>query len=210
MNKGKLISFEGIDGSGKTTQAHRFVSYLQDKLQKEVLLVRTPGGIPACEKIRSIVLDEDVDSLTRLYLFTASQIEICKKKVIPALESGQYVVMDRYADSTYAYQAVASGLYKDALKCITSMMDLVKPDYTCYMDVSVDVAMNRLKLRDGDNLSIFEKPAFLEKVRVGYQSTLRSDPARFRSFDATLDIDELSKRLQHFADTEVLYKKVGE
>ena len=158
-----LISFEGIDGSGKTTQARRLYEFLKSK-GKKVSLYREPGGTKAGERVREILLKEDLTPRSELLLFEASRAELVEKKIKDNLRDGFIVILDRYTLSTLAYQGYGKGI---DLKVIEKLNNFatggIEPDLIFLLDVSVDVALKRKKEKNR-----FENRAFLERVRKGF------------------------------------------
>ncbi len=158
-----LISFEGIDGSGKTTQARKLYEFLRSK-GKKVSLYREPGGTKAGERVREILLKEDLTPRSELLLFEASRAELVEKKIKNNLKDGFIVILDRYTLSTLAYQGYGKGI---DLKVIEKLNNFatggIEPDLIFLLDVSVDVALKRKKEKNR-----FENRAFLERVRKGF------------------------------------------
>ena len=158
-----LISFEGIDGSGKTTQARKLYEFLRSKGRK-VSLYREPGGTKAGERVREILLKEDLTPRSELLLFEASRAELVEKRIKDNLRDGFIVILDRYTLSTLAYQGYGKGI---DLKVIEKLNNFatggIEPDLIFLLDVSVDVALKRKKEKNR-----FENRAFLERVRKGF------------------------------------------
>ncbi|GAB6065336.1 dTMP kinase [Aquifex pyrophilus] len=158
-----LISFEGIDGSGKTTQARKLCEFLKSK-GKKVSLYREPGGTEAGERIRDILLGEDLTPRSELLLFEASRAELVEKRIKRELKEGFIVILDRYTLSTLAYQGYGKGI---ELKIVEELnrfaTDSIEPDLIFLLDVPVEVALKRKKARNR-----FEDRDFLERVRKGF------------------------------------------
>ena len=167
--KGFLISVEGIDGSGKSTQAAFLHSYLRS-LGRNVHLLREPGGTVIGESIRSILLDTSHDNMspyTELFLYLAARSQITSQLIAPTLERGEDVIMDRYIDSTSAYQGYARGLGIDEMICLNRIATGgIVPDITFLFDCDPVVALSRLN-SNPDRLES-EGIAFMEKVRTGF------------------------------------------
>jgi dTMP kinase len=165
MMKGRLITFEGIDGSGKTTQVERLCEYIKSK-GLECVVVREPGGTPEGEEIRRILLDKG-SKLTpeaELFLFLASRSLLTKRIIIPALEEGKVVISDRYADSSLAYQGYGRGIDLSFVEKANHVATCsIEPDLIFYIDIPVEEALKRKKYRDR-----MEKEEFLKRVREGY------------------------------------------
>jgi len=158
-----LIAFEGIDGSGKTTQAKKLYDHLKQR-GYEVSLYREPGGTKVGETLREILLKEDLDERTELLLFEASRSKLVEEKIIPELREGKVVILDRFTLSTIAYQGYGRGLEVNFIKELNEFATRgVKPDAILILDVPVEVALKRLKEKNR-----FEDKDFLEKVRRGF------------------------------------------
>ena len=158
-----LIAFEGIDGSGKTTQAKKLYEYLKSK-GKEVSLYREPGSTEIGEKIRDILLCHCMDERTELLLFEASRSCLIKEKVIPDLKEGRTVILDRFTLSTLAYQGYGKGIELETIQTLNEFATRgIKPDIIFLLDLPVEEALKRLK-----NKTRFEEKEFLEKVRKGF------------------------------------------
>ena len=160
MDKGLFITFEGIDGCGKSTQIRLVTEYL-DALGKEYLLVREPGGTEIGEKIRSILLDKENNEMSpaaELLLFEAARAQIVDEKIRPAIEAGTTVICDRFYDSTFAYQGVARSLGEDLVITLNDIATSgLAPDITFLLDLSVEDAFARRKGRgEGFNSMRFD------------------------------------------------------
>ncbi len=197
--KGRFISLEGIEGSGKSTQVSFVIDYLQSK-NIEVVSTREPGGTLVSERIRDVLLDNQLPSMhmdTELMLMFAARVEHVKRVILPALDSGQWVVCDRFYDATYAYQGYGRQIDLkriDALKEF-SVGDLA-PDLTLLLDVTLDVSMERVTKRGNKDRFENEKIQFYEKVREGYLAIAKNDPDRVVTVDATGMIDEVQAEIQ--------------
>ena len=184
--KGAFISFEGIDGSGKSTQAKR----LQDKLSEaghETILTREPGGSPGAEEIRALVLQGDPDRWspeTELLLFTAARRDHLERLILPALASGKIVICDRFADSTRLYQGLSRKDLRRQVDALHALMIGRDPDLTVLIDMDPAEALARAKDRKGAEERFEDMGlAFQERMRVGFLDLARERPARFRVID---------------------------
>lgn len=201
MKKGFLISFEGGEGCGKSTQIKKFSEYLKQR-KIDFILVREPGGTEVGEKIRDILLHDksDLSAETEFLLFSASRNKLVADVVKPALRDGKVVVMDRYFDSSYAYQGYAGKLNLDDVKSITNFAigkDAI-PDLTILLDIGYEEGMFR-KQRDEklQNLDRIEKKAkeYHDNVRKGYLDLASKDKKRFYVIDALQTPEEISKKI---------------
>lgn len=194
---GTFVTLEGPDGCGKTTQ--------MDVLEKELVSrgysvhrSREPGGSPAGEKIRDIILNTHMDKMTELLLFAAARAEHVKTVIIPALEDGQVVLCDRYVMSTYAYQGWGRGL-KNVLHVVEQLAhNHFHPDHTLFFHVDFETSLARLAARVGKQDRIDQETRdFHEKVFLGYQEALQSKLVpNIDLIDASGTIDEVSERVR--------------
>lgn len=187
-----FITFEGPEGSGKTT----IMKAVADKLQQDykIVMTREPGGVKTGEKIRELLLDGDaMDERTEALLFAASRREHLVGKVMPALENGNIVLCDRYIDSSLAYQGYARGIGISEVKSINEFaIDNMYPDVTIYLDVSVEVGRQRIvENQRVQNRLDLESVNFHEKVVEGYKKIIHNESERFIIIDAEKSIDEV-------------------
>ena len=192
-----FITLEGIEGSGKTTQARYMVEFLQSQ-GHDCVMTREPGGTRIGEKIRAILLDpesKDMDPLGELLLYTADRAQHIKELVKPYLSAGKTVLCDRFYDATVAYQGFARGLDIGLINKIHQfILKDLKPDITFLLDLSPKVGLSRAwqQINNGTRTGIEtrfeeEKLPFHEKVRSGYLEIARIEPERFRIIDASRD-----------------------
>jgi len=185
-NKGLFISFEGIDGSGKTTQVKRLGQSLRDK-GYELVTVREPGGTPVAEKIRELLLDARNDGIcprTEAFLYAAARAQLVTEVINPALTEGRVVIADRYLDSTLAYQGYGRGLDTRFLEQLNRLAVAgTVPDLTIILDISPAEGMVRRSDSCPDRLER-EGLQFQEAVRAGYLSLSRQYPERIKVVDA--------------------------
>jgi dTMP kinase len=188
MMRGKFITFEGPEGGGKTTQARRLVERLQ-AAGRQVVYTREPGGTPTGEAIREILQHNKAGEApcpeTEVLLFAASRAQLVRYVIVPALERGDWVVCDRFADSTTAYQGYGRGFSVEQMIAINEFaIDGAQPDLTLLLDLPVSDGFARLAQRGGVKDRI-EREAldFHERVRAGYLELARRWPARFRIVD---------------------------
>lgn len=200
MNKGFLVTFEGGEGCGKSTQIKLFIKFLEEQ-KLNFILSREPGGCVLGEKIRAILLHskEDMSALSEFFLFCANRTEHVKEVIKPALEEGKIVVIDRYYDSSLAYQGYAGNLDIKKLKDITAFAtDNVVPDLTFLLDISYEEGFGR-KANDENlkNLDRIEQRdrAYHEKVRQGYLKLAKEEQNRFVVIDASKSLEEIHEEI---------------
>ena len=186
--KGVFISFEGIEGTGKSTQAKLLAEYLREKGHR-VIQTMEPGGTRISLKIRELLLSLDsreMDHVTELLLYNAARVQHIKEVIEPALERGEIVITDRFSDSTVAYQGYARGL---DLKLIDSLdviaTNKLRPDITILLDIDVETGLARNKaLNKGDRLEL-EDISFHERVRKGFIQIAAREPVRIKVVDCS-------------------------
>lgn len=192
MKKGVFITFEGIEGVGKTTQIKRLQSALKE-LSIDCIGTREPGGTATAEIIRNIILKEDMTELTELLMYSASRAEHVTSLVKPNLEAGRHVLCDRFTDATIAYQGYGRGV---DIKLIDTLNNIatagIRPDITIIIDLPVEIAFQRLAKR-GSEPDRFEKlnHDFYAKVREGYLSIWKNNPDRVALVDGNRDEDSI-------------------
>lgn len=190
-----FISFEGIDFCGKSTQVELLKTYLENNNEK-VLIIREPGGTEISEKIRDILLDKKNSKMTiesEIFLFSASRAQLVREKIKPFLEKGYYVISDRFHDSTTAYQGFGRGIPLESVMHINKVaIDDTVPDITFFMDIPLEEADKRKKLRSAGDLDRIEvsDSSFYKKVIDGYRY-LASIEKRFRVIDATMEVKKI-------------------
>lgn len=195
--KGRFITFEGIDGSGKSTQLGLLQSALSAR-GLEIIRTLEPGGTALGRKLREAFLetDEAVTPMAELLLFAADRAQHVNFLIRPAMADGKIVISDRYADATVAYQGAGRGFDADVIR---SVIDLatggLKPDLTLFYDLPVDVAIARASNRNGDeaknNRMDAETHDFYERVRSKYLEIAAREPERFKVIDATGTPEEI-------------------
>jgi dTMP kinase len=202
--KGILITFEGIDYSGKTTQVKKLVSYLRRKGYK-VILLREPGGEKVSESIRQVLLaskNSGMNPVTELLLYIASRAQLVSKIILPALKQGKLVICDRFYDSTLAYQGYGRGLDKKKIEYLNKISTLgVKPELTILIDIPIRVFVERMRKNDKKKDRIEkEKIGFYKKVREGYLKIARGEKKRLKVIDGSCEIDEVWSEVKKIAD----------
>jgi dTMP kinase len=190
-----LITFEGLDFSGKTTQIKLLVEKLKS-FGNDVIVVREPGGTPISEKIREILLDKknlEMTQVAEILLFSAARNQLVNQVMKPALEAGKEVICDRYYDSTTAYQGYGRGVNLDDVKRINKIATLgIVPDITFFVDIPIDEIKRRIEIAksstdrmesSGDN--------FYERVRKGYFEIAEGEPERFHIMDGLKNVETI-------------------
>ena len=198
---GKLISFEGSEGSGKSTQLTRLAEHLQ-KIGREVVATREPGGTEIGEQIRNIIVHnsrgDEMCPETELLLFTAARAQVVREIITPALSRGAVVLSDRYLDSSTVYQGVARNLAPGPVSAINQFaVGNVMPHLTIVIDVPTEVSLARISQRASDLPDRMEREniSFYTKVREGYRLLAKQWPDRVVVLDGTLSPDALEKKV---------------
>lgn len=183
---GRFLSFEGIDGSGKSTQARLLAQGLRDAGHK-VTLTREPGGSPGAEEIRRLVLEGDPDrwsAETEILLFTAARRDHLEKTIRPALARGEVVITDRFADSTRMYQGLSRGDLRATVDSLHALMIGTEPDLTFLVDIDPATGLSRAVGRAGPEQRFEDFGLPLQQaMRAGFLTLARAHPARFRTID---------------------------
>jgi len=200
MPRGKFITLEGGEGAGKSTQAKRLATFLR-KRGRKVVLTREVGGSKGAEEIRALWLGKGEghwDPLTETLLIFAARREHLVKKIWPALKRGEWVISDRFADSTRAYQGAGLGLGHDFIESLyRSVAGDFEPDLTLLLDLPVAVGLSRMKKRGGQNDRYQRKQiAFHKKLRKAYLALAKKYPRRFAIIDAAQGADRVAAAIQ--------------
>ncbi len=201
--RGIFISFEGIEGTGKTTQSRMLAGYLRSK-GFGVVETSEPGGTPISLKIREILLSLEsrgMDPVAELLLYSAARVQHIKEVILPALERGDIVVTDRFSDSTLAYQGHGRGIdltLIDSLDAIST--GRLKPDITLLLDIDVQTGLRRNReINKNDRLEL-ENISFHEKVRKGFIDLATKDPGRIRLVDCSKSVGAVHKIVVDIVD----------
>lgn len=193
---GLFISFEGIDGSGKSTQAKLLAEALENA-GHNVVLTREPGGSPGAEEIRALVLQGDPDrwsAETELLLFTAARRDHMERLINPALAEGKIVITDRFADSTRMYQGMRSGDLRATVDALHDLMIGREPDVTFLIDMDPDMGLSRAKGRGGTEERFEDFGADLQRqMRQGFLKLAKDAPGRIRLVDGNRDMHDVAK-----------------
>ena len=197
--KGAFLSFEGIDGSGKSTQARLLRDHLQ-ATGREVVLTREPGGSPGAEEIRALVLQGDPDrwsAETELLLFTAARRDHMERLILPALEEGKIVICDRFADSTRLYQGLSRGDLRATVDTLHDLMIGREPDLTILIDMDPEVGLARAKGRKGSEERFEDMGlAMQQRMRSGFLDLAKAAPNRFRVIDGNRAMEDVQADVQ--------------
>jgi dTMP kinase len=195
-----FITFEGPDGSGKTTQVHLLVTYLREQ-GYEVVLTREPGGTDIGDQMRKVLHDPANTALhprTEILLYSASRAQHVAERIGPSLARGHIVISDRYADSTLAYQGYGRRLDLETLRMITAFATGgLRPDLTIYLDVAPEEGLQRRRL-GGDEWNRLDAEAleFHRRVRAGYLELARLEPERWVVVDGSGAAEEVQARIR--------------
>lgn len=193
-NQGYLISFEGVDGAGKSSHIARVKTRLAE-LGYDCILTREPGGSPAGEAIRDLVLHHDMDINTELLLMYAARRQHLVETIQPALERGVWVITDRFEDSSFAYQATAGGASWEACHQLSKWaLNGFEPTLTFLLDLPVSVSQARIQGRAGNGDRFEAKPgSYFEAARAGFIKRAQLNPKRIRVIDAQLSEPEVGE-----------------
>ena len=209
MSKGFLVSLEGPEGAGKTSVLEALIPILEDR-GVEVLTTREPGGVLIGEKIREVILDPshtEMDPKTELLLYIASRRQHLVEKVLPALAAGKLVIMDRFIDSSVAYQGFGRGLDIDAIDWLNEFAtDGLRPDLTLYFDIEVEEGLARIAANSDREINRLDMEGLdlHRKVRQGYLSLLEKEANRIVKIDASLPLDQVIENTQ-----QLLFDRMG-
>ena len=199
--RGRFITLEGPDGSGKTTAARHLVEWLRSR-GKDALLTGEPGGTPLGDEIRRIVLHhrgvaDDLDPRADALLFAAQRAQHVSRLIRPALERGEWVVCARFLDSSLAYQGAGYGIDEDAVRQLQAFAtDGLVPDLTILIDVPVEVGLGRKRRGQWNRFEDTEGAAFFEAVRSAYLRLAAGEPERFRVIDGSGTVPEVDEAVQ--------------
>ena len=193
--KGSFITFEGIDGSGKSTQARKLAKHLQAQ-GRDVILTREPGGSEGAEEIRALVLQGEPDrwsAETEILLFTAARRDHLERTILPAIEAGKVVICDRFADSTRMYQGLSRGDLRGTVDQLHKLMIGREPDMTILIDMDSDTGLSRALSRQGVEERFETFGADLQaQMRAGFLSLAEEFKERFVVINGARSINEVS------------------
>jgi dTMP kinase len=193
--RGRFVTFEGIEGAGKSTQMDRLVQRLGDA-GEPVVVTREPGGTALGEKLRGLLLDPDIGQMaaeTELLLIFAARAEHLAQVIRPQLEQGAWVLCDRFTDASFAYQGAGRGLGSERVATLeTWLQDDLRPDLVMVFDVPVEIGLERALARGKRDRIENEDVSFFERARSAYLERARCFPDRYRVIDAAQDLEAVS------------------
>lgn len=196
MSKGLFITFEGGDGSGKSTQIEKLKDYLEDKGFR-VILTREPGGTKISEDIREIILDSrntEMSDMTETLLYAAARAQLVEQVIRPAVERGDMVICDRFVDSSMAYQAYGRGLGDIVWDINKNAVGDCMPDLTILLRLDPEAGMGRISGRKQDRIELSSSD-FHRRVYEGYLALEKRFPDRIKGIDASRGIEEISEEI---------------
>jgi dTMP kinase len=197
--RGKLITLEGVDGAGKSTH----IGFIAERLRRrgrDVLLTREPGGTPLAETLRTLILTEPMEALVETLLIFAARADHVQRVIRPALESGSWVVCDRFSDATAAYQGAGKGVPLELIQRLAEAAHPgLRPDRTLVFDCPYEVARQRLD-GSGRRLDRFENEdrGFFDRVREAYLARAEAEPGRVRVIDASRPIEDIKVQVEKY------------
>jgi len=201
MNEAKFITFEGVDGAGKSTHLAWFTDALRQR-GIDLVLTREPGGTPLGEKLREILLHEPMHAETEAMLMFAARREHLEQVIRPALEQGTWVVSDRFSDASFAYQGGGRGVSTAKLEQLERwVQDDLQPDLTLLFDIPIEVARQRLASNASLDRFELEHGEFFERVRQAYLARAAKMPQRFIVIQAEKSISEVKQKLSEVIAT---------
>jgi len=210
----RFITFEGGDGSGKTTQLKALDGYLTER-GKSCIATREPGGTSLGNLIRQVLLEvgkQPITSPTELFLYLADRAQHIHEVIIPAIKQGKVILCDRHTDSTLAYQGYGRGIDLGLLRSLNDIASQgIKPDLTFLFDCPVEIGLSRTAQRQSQVITGAgredrferEKVEFHERVREGFLELARAEPHRFRIIDATRSVEEIAREIENVIDREL-------
>jgi len=195
-DRGRFVTVEGIEGAGKSTQMDVIRQYLEERGIR-VVMTREPGGTPLSEAVRTLLLDSDNRGMspdTELLLVFAARAEHLHKVIRPALESGDWVLSDRFTDATFAYQGGGRGIEAARIATLEEWVQgRLRPDLTLLLDVPVEAGMSRIAGRGQRDRFEREDKEFFQRIRNSYLQRAAAEPQRFRCIDASAPVQQVSR-----------------
>lgn len=200
--EGLFITFEGIEGAGKSTQITRLKEFL-DAQAIDCIVTREPGGTDVGEVIRQVLLDKTLPAMhsdTELLLMFAARAEHLQKKILPALQQGQWVLCDRFTDASYAYQGYGRGIDLQHLATLEQwVQNALRPDHVLIFDLPVETGLSRAGKRGESDRFEEEDLAFFTRVRYGYLQRAEANRQHYHVLDASLPEQHVWRELQQIA-----------
>lgn len=197
-NKGLFISFEGVEGAGKTTN----INYIAEKIEKagyDIVLTREPGGTKLSEAIRELLISKDYPEMhinTELLMMFAARSEHLNQVILPAIKSGKWVLCDRFTDATYAYQGAGRGIAEATINTLENLVQgSLKPDYTFLFDLEAEIGLSRAKNRGETDRFEQQHIDFFNKVRNKYLEMAQNNTNRYRIVNAQYDLQTVQKQI---------------
>ena len=195
-DRGHFVTVEGIEGAGKSTQMDAIRQFLEERGIR-VVMTREPGGTPLSEAVRTLLLDPDnrgMSPATELLLVFAARAEHLHKVIRPALESGHWVLSDRFTDATFAYQGGGRGIEAARIATLEEWVQgRLRPDLTLLLDVPVEAGMSRIAGRGQRDRFEREDREFFQRIRNSYLQRAAAEPQRFRRIDASAPVQQVSR-----------------
>ncbi len=196
--KNKFITFEGIDGSGKSLQIEMLADYLTE-LGEKILVVREPGTTIIGEYVRNILMDKKNNTMsykTEALLFMAARAQLMQEKIIPALENNYTVICDRFIDSSVVYQGIGRGLGEKFIKELNKFVtENIEPDITFFLDISPQNAwLRKIGIQTSDRFES-ENINFHQKIYLGYKKLIAENPSRIICIDANVSPEEIHTQI---------------
>ena len=202
--RGRLITFEGIEGAGKSTQIDRLHRRLRSE-GTQVVLTREPGGTPLGERLRGLLLDPEVGAMaaeTELLLIFAARAQHLREVIAPALAQGTWILCDRFTDASFAYQGAGRGLGAERVAVLENWLQGdFRPDLVLLFDVPPQVGLERALNRGKRDRIESEDMAFFERARSAYLQRARADAGRYRIIDGTADLETVGAQVDRAWDS---------
>lgn len=203
--RGKFITIEGVEGAGKTSNIPYILSLLEAKAKTHIVHTREPGGTELGEAIREVLISTELPAMhhdTELLLMFAARAEHVRKKIEPALTSGQWVLCDRFTDASYAYQGGGRGISIERIAQLESWVQgELRPDYTLLFDVDAETGLGRARSRGETDRFEEEDIEFFNRVRNHYLLMVKENPLRYRVIDASVNLAEVQEQLKQVINT---------
>lgn len=205
-NKGLFITFEGVEGAGKTTNI-QFIAEQIKAAGYEIVLTREPGGTELSEAIRELLISKEYPEMhitTELLLMFAARSEHLNKKILPAIESGKWVLCDRFTDATFAYQGGGRGISENTISTLEKLVQgSLKPDYTFLFDLNAEIGLSRAQNRGETDRFEQQHIDFFNRVRTKYLEMAQSNSKRYRIVNAEHDLATVQTQIRQLL-TEII------